>query len=865
MLLEDATQLAAGLPQLAQAGLTNNGSSLLTLSGVQSDLAPPSIASMLDVFSQSLSPAHALGLRRDGVVSSIPSGAENVTLLSFGNVSAANFVSDKNVLIPADILKATSPLLSLTVDGVTRSISLFPNGTPQDSSSTDDPMGQLVAEINRALDGDDDVNSGVSGKVFASSVDGVLTLNALGSHAITGASFLDDSTTLAGGLIETASTPADIEILTREGRQLAGASLSQSEAAALLTEANGFLDEASYRDTISTSGYRNISISKTVNPLAVESDSATSATVSVLAFPEADTASQSAGSNPLAGGVYVMAVDGLSTLRFAGNSISGKGTEDINSLLIDGLNKVASQRSFDGAVLSLAPSMRAASFNVTVDGVENTVQFVRGVTPDNSLLDTGTFTIEGKSGLAATIVDGKVRLTVPRSLKSPVPTITLSGEGASVLGFSDSVTQRLQASGTPRVDLATTSKTIKVSLGSSTYDVAISGESGTDDSSGVSWSSQNGKLVLQAANSSPVLSIVSTTVADRDAAVALGFMGTDLKLSETQELKASGKIGVDLAKSSQMITVQLGGEEYDIRLNSNAGSDAASGVSWAVKSGKLVLSAAQSEPALSLVTKTAERLNTADELGFKGKDLIASGTLASFTVTSSVTDRTGTTKLVDTSLSVSRVGQSLTIDGPIPEDLIIATKAQSGGGRMLAARFDPDAKRVVPKMPDVDIKVTAAGQIEIFDHATGVSIATRKFLDGVPINYLGSSFTFKGNAEVNDRFSISTDPERSGDNRNGLLLGELQTKDALGPNSGTFQEIYSVEIAKLGATSQAAKTANEASKSLSLSLGAAYAEATGVNLDVEAAALLKFQQAYQACAQVISTARDLFDAILRAM
>ena len=101
--------------------------------------------------------------------------------------------------------------------------------------------------------------------------------------------------------------------------------------------------------------------------------------------------------------------------------------------------------------------------------------------------------------------------------------------------------------------------------------------------------------------------------------------------------------------------------------------------------------------------------------------------------------------------------------------------------------------------------------------------------------------------------------------RNGLLLGELQTKDALGPNSGTFQEIYSVEIAKLGATSQAAKTANEASKSLSLSLGAAYAEATGVNLDVEAAALLKFQQAYQACAQVISTARDLFDAILRAM
>jgi flagellar hook-associated protein 1 FlgK len=130
---------------------------------------------------------------------------------------------------------------------------------------------------------------------------------------------------------------------------------------------------------------------------------------------------------------------------------------------------------------------------------------------------------------------------------------------------------------------------------------------------------------------------------------------------------------------------------------------------------------------------------------------------------------------------------------------------------------------------------------------------------------MGSSFTFKGNAELDDTFSISTDPDRTGDNRNGLLLAELQTKDALGPDSGTFQEIYSVEIAKLGATSQAANTATQSSKSLALNLQSAFAEATGVNLDVEAAELLKFQQAYQACAQVISTARDLFDAILRAM
>ena len=865
LLLEDPTQIAAGLPQLAQGGLSNEGTAFLNLSGVQSDLAPPAISSMLDVFSQSLSPAHALGLRRDGVVSSIPSGAENVTLLSFGNVSAANFVSDKSVLIPADILNAVSPTLSVIVDGVSRSISLFPDGVPEDLDSLDDPMGRLVIEINRALDADDDANSGVAGKVFASSNDGILTLNALGSSTITGASFLDGETTLTDGLIETPSMSADIEILTREGRQLAGASLTSTEAAALLTEAHGFIGEAAYRDTGATAGYRNISIVKTTSPLAVVNNDTQSATVSVLAFPEADTASRLAGSNPLAGGVYVMAVDGLTTVRLAGSSIAGKGTEGINQLLIDGLNKTASENSFDGAALSLDSDMRSASFTVTVNGVDHAVQFVRGVTQNGTVLDTGSFAIEGNSGLSAAIIGGKVRLTLPRTLTSTAPTISFSGEGASVMGLSDSVTHRLQAAGTLDVDLTTESKTIKVSRGGSTFDLVVSGETGADEASGVSWSVVNGKLVLEADTSSPGLSIVSTSVEDRDAAIALGFKGTDLTLSVTQQFKASSRLDVDLSTTSETITVQLGGEDYDITINAETGSDEASGVSWAVVNDKLILSAAQSEPALSLVTKTVDRLNAANALGFKGSDLLKGGTLASFSLTSTVTDRATTALLVDTSLSVSRVGQSLTIEGPIPEDLIIATKAQSGGNRMLSARFNPDMKRVVPKMPDVDIKITAAGQIEIYDHATGVSVATRAFREGVPVTYMGSSFTFKGNAELDDTFSISTDPDRTGDNRNGLLLAELQTKDALGPDSGTFQEIYSVEIAKLGATSQAANTATQSSKSLALNLQSAFAEATGVNLDVEAAELLKFQQAYQACAQVISTARDLFDAILRAM
>lgn len=780
VLVEDPQQLAIALPQLAQSGSANVGSATLSLNLAQTSPFPPSLKPMA-IFSQSISPASALTLRNDGVVAGVPSGSRDVRLFSFAGISAAHFVSTNDISIPEDVLNSASPTLSVKVDGVSHSIALFPDGVPSDLAGSIDPMGQLVNEINRALDQNDDANSGISEKVFASSVNGVLTLNALGTSKIDKVTFLDDEIELADGLIEVASPPSNIQIMTREGRQLAGASLTPAEAAALLTETNGFTGEAEYKQTSSTVGYRDISITTTSNPLRVDENrtsTSTSATVSVLAFPEADTAIELPGANPLAGGVYVMAVDGLSTIRLAGSKIAGKGTEDINSLLIDRLNGVASRRSYDGAAID--PNTRSASFTVTINGEDNFVTFMRDVDPDGIVDDKIFFTVEGETGLSAVIVDGKVRLLLPPSLTSAAPSVSFSGDDVLVMGFLGGVTQRLQASGTLGVDLTAESKTIKVLLGGSTdpYNVTISGETGTDARSGVSWSLENGKLVLEADASDPGLSIVSENNEDRDKAVALGFMGSDLTLS---------------------INRLVGGE------------------------------------------------------------------VESFTLASTVRDRLTSTALVDTSLSVSRIGQSLMIHGPIPEDLIIAAKAQPGGSSRLAARFDPNFKRVAPTMPDVDIEVTADGKVEIFDHATGASLATRAFQNGLPVTYMGASFTVRGNSEIGDMFSISTDPTRTGDNRNGLLLAELQNSDAMGVNSGSFQEIYSTEIAKMGATSLAAKRSSEASKSLALSVEAAYAEATGVSLDTEAGELMKFQQAYQACAQVIRTAQTLFDAILAVM
>ena len=78
-----------------------------------------------------------------------------------------------------------------------------------------------------------------------------------------------------------------------------------------------------------------------------------------------------------------------------------------------------------------------------------------------------------------------------------------------------------------------------------------------------------------------------------------------------------------------------------------------------------------------------------------------------------------------------------------------------------------------------------------------------------------------------------------------------------------FQKVFSSTVAKLGAIVQSggiAAKAAEALRDVSLEAESTY---TGVNLDTEAANLIEQQQAYQASARVLATARELFDTLIR--
>jgi flagellar hook-associated protein 1 FlgK len=72
-------------------------------------------------------------------------------------------------------------------------------------------------------------------------------------------------------------------------------------------------------------------------------------------------------------------------------------------------------------------------------------------------------------------------------------------------------------------------------------------------------------------------------------------------------------------------------------------------------------------------------------------------------------------------------------------------------------------------------------------------------------------------------------------------------------------------MATVGVRTQSAKYAAGISDSIASNLETSRTSVAGVNLDEEAANLLKYQQAYQASAKMIQIAQSIFDTLLQGM
>lgn len=104
-----------------------------------------------------------------------------------------------------------------------------------------------------------------------------------------------------------------------------------------------------------------------------------------------------------------------------------------------------------------------------------------------------------------------------------------------------------------------------------------------------------------------------------------------------------------------------------------------------------------------------------------------------------------------------------------------------------------------------------------------------------------------------------------GDNKIALNLANLETTSVLLGGKSTFNNVYGQLVAKVGTLTHAAKVGSSAQEVLLNQTKQTREDLAGVNLDEEAANLIKFQQSYQAAAQAVSVARSLFDTLIGAV
>jgi len=141
---------------------------------------------------------------------------------------------------------------------------------------------------------------------------------------------------------------------------------------------------------------------------------------------------------------------------------------------------------------------------------------------------------------------------------------------------------------------------------------------------------------------------------------------------------------------------------------------------------------------------------------------------------------------------------------------------------------------------------------------------TIPYTSGATISFAGTSFSISGSLNNGDKFTLTENPAGVSDGRNALALGQLQSQNTMSGKTASFQAAYARLVSDVGNKSRELQVKSDAQAALLKQSTDARDSLSGVNLDEEAANLLRYQQAYQASAKMIEVGSKLFDVLLSA-
>ena len=135
------------------------------------------------------------------------------------------------------------------------------------------------------------------------------------------------------------------------------------------------------------------------------------------------------------------------------------------------------------------------------------------------------------------------------------------------------------------------------------------------------------------------------------------------------------------------------------------------------------------------------------------------------------------------------------------------------------------------------------------------------YTPGADISFNGWTVQITGSPAAGDSFSVGANAAGLGDGRKAFLLGKLQTA-SLVEGMSNLQGAYAEMVNVVGNKTQELKVTSDAADKLAEIATKARDAESAVNLDEEAANLLRYQQAYQAASKVMKTAQELFQLLL---
>jgi flagellar basal body rod protein FlgG len=213
----------------------------------------------------------------------------------------------------------------------------------------------------------------------------------------------------------------------------------------------------------------------------------------------------------------------------------------------------------------------------------------------------------------------------------------------------------------------------------------------------------------------------------------------------------------------------------------------------------------------------------------------------------------------------------ISVKGGTTDDLLVFVTDRSGtdSSATVSAQFagQEGSMKQTLRTSSLQVSFTSATTYKILDTKSGSIVAERSLQvdpnDTTPsLTYRGLRLEFSTAPKAGDVFTIDGNDDGIGNNEAMLRLVALE-EDAIMPGGLTMTEAYIERVNQVGSVARQSAIAEQALSVVYQQAQEARDGISGVSLDEEASALVRFQQAYQANAKVMQVAMALFDSILQ--